>query len=194
MYKKGAMFGLDARIALAIFGALSVISGAALYSAIQQSKVVSIVTEIDSLSKAIEGFMLDTGIDISDNGFSNFFVGDLIIEPSGVTGWKGPYFPKIGDLLGTDSKLYMDHPIYGNYLFRNLDSDLGGTNYSNPNPCTTKPCYYWIQINGLDANLAKAIDEYIDGSVSVDSGKVRMLDSDNYKGIYVQGPLLLKQP
>ena len=34
--KKAAMFGLDARIALAIFGALSVISGAALYSAIQQ--------------------------------------------------------------------------------------------------------------------------------------------------------------
>ena len=36
--KKGAMFGLDARIALAIFGALSVISGAALYSAIKESK------------------------------------------------------------------------------------------------------------------------------------------------------------
>lgn len=32
--KKAAMFGLDARIALVIFGALSVISGAALYSAI----------------------------------------------------------------------------------------------------------------------------------------------------------------
>ena len=39
--KKGAMFGLDARISLAIFGALSVISGAALYSAIQDSKSVS---------------------------------------------------------------------------------------------------------------------------------------------------------
>jgi hypothetical protein len=31
IYKKGAMFGLDARIALAIFGALSVISGVASY-------------------------------------------------------------------------------------------------------------------------------------------------------------------
>lgn len=36
--KKGAMFGLDARIALAIFGALSVISGAALYSAYKTQK------------------------------------------------------------------------------------------------------------------------------------------------------------
>ena len=34
-FKRGAMFGLDARIALAIFGALLVISSAALYSAIQ---------------------------------------------------------------------------------------------------------------------------------------------------------------
>ena len=34
--KKGAMFGLDARMALAIFGALSVISGA--YYTLQFSK------------------------------------------------------------------------------------------------------------------------------------------------------------
>ena len=39
MLNKGAMFGLDARIALAIFGALSVISGAALYSTIQEADV-----------------------------------------------------------------------------------------------------------------------------------------------------------
>lgn len=44
MKNKGAMFGLDARIALAIFGALSVISGAALYSAIQESSTVKITT------------------------------------------------------------------------------------------------------------------------------------------------------
>ncbi len=42
---RGAMFGLDARIALAIFGALSVISGAALYSAIKESRITSLLTE-----------------------------------------------------------------------------------------------------------------------------------------------------
>lgn len=40
--KKGAIFGLDARIALAILGALYVISGAALYSAIQESKTTKL--------------------------------------------------------------------------------------------------------------------------------------------------------
>jgi hypothetical protein len=42
--KKGAMFGLDARIALAIFGALSVISGASLYSEIKLKIVIKNVT------------------------------------------------------------------------------------------------------------------------------------------------------
>ena len=50
--KKGAIFGLDARIALTIFGALSVISGAALYSAIQESKVVALYTEFQEIGKA----------------------------------------------------------------------------------------------------------------------------------------------
>ena len=58
---KGAMFGLDARIALAIFGALSVISGAALYSAIQNSKVTAAITEMNEVGKAWEAHYLDTG-------------------------------------------------------------------------------------------------------------------------------------
>ncbi len=48
------MFGLDARIALAIFRALSVISGAALYSAIQQSKVIAMVNQFEEIAKAYE--------------------------------------------------------------------------------------------------------------------------------------------
>jgi len=37
--QKGAMFGLDARIALAIFGALSVISGAAFIQLFKKQKL-----------------------------------------------------------------------------------------------------------------------------------------------------------
>jgi type II secretory pathway pseudopilin PulG len=64
MFKKGAMFGLDARIALAIFGALSVISGAALYSAIQESKVVAVIADLNELDKASTAYLLDTGENI----------------------------------------------------------------------------------------------------------------------------------
>ena len=56
--KKGAMFGLDARIALAIFGALSVILGAALYSAIQEAKNQQIISMFSEISKALRLIIL----------------------------------------------------------------------------------------------------------------------------------------
>ena len=60
--KKGAMFGLYARIALAIFGALSVISGAALYSAIQDYKITATVAQFEEFAKATDAYLLDTGL------------------------------------------------------------------------------------------------------------------------------------
>ena len=94
MIKKGAMFGLDARIALAIFGALSVISGAALYSAIQDAKVTQIVTESNNISMAVEQYLLDTGsLPPICGGTSNYDldIQALTTKPSGVTNWNGPY-------------------------------------------------------------------------------------------------------
>jgi len=56
---KGAMFGLDSRIALAIFGALSVISGAALYSAIQEAKATALYNELRTTRnwQSLEGLL-----------------------------------------------------------------------------------------------------------------------------------------
>jgi type II secretory pathway pseudopilin PulG len=88
------MFGLDARIALAIFGALSVISGAALYSAIQEAKVVQKISQIKEVEKAIEQYMLDTGSMLpfsTTTGGSDLSAFALIEKPTGVTGWNGPY-------------------------------------------------------------------------------------------------------
>lgn len=85
--KKGAMFGLDARIALAIFGALSVISGAALYSAIQDSKDTAILNQIKEVEKAIESYIIDTYTVPSNRMMMN----DLLTNMNSVSTWKGPY-------------------------------------------------------------------------------------------------------
>ena len=93
--KKGAMFGLDARIALAIFGALSVISGAALYSAIQNARVTAIVAELEEMSKAYQAYVLDTGENLTFK--ENPSASDIalktidLLEDPGLTGWAGPY-------------------------------------------------------------------------------------------------------
>jgi hypothetical protein len=191
--KKAAMFGLDARIALAIFGALSVISGAALYSAIQQAKTVSIVAELNEVSKAIEAFMLDTGRDLGVTTATNFYYGDLVNNASLITGWNGPYITEFAGLAGTGGREYVDHPIYGNVLLRTLESNLGGSNYSHPNACTTAPCFYWVQLNGLSQDVINSIDTYVDGSIDGEVGRVRYLTGDA-SNLYLQGPLLLKQP
>ena len=93
--KKGAMFGLDARIALAIFGALSLISGAALYSAIQKSKVTAIISESEEIEKALSAYYIDTGEypkHAALNPTRDFDASYLKENPTGVIGWNGPYF------------------------------------------------------------------------------------------------------
>lgn len=65
--KKSAMFGLDARIALAIFGALSVITGAALYSAINKANVIAAAACDDmGLSTTDNGYQIMLFIDDDD--------------------------------------------------------------------------------------------------------------------------------
>ena len=86
------MFGLDARIALAIFGGLSVITGAALYKVIQQVKVTAVIADLSELSKAYDAYTLDTGLDLdyAADGASRYLeIGELV--ESSVTGWNGPY-------------------------------------------------------------------------------------------------------
>lgn len=187
--KKAAMFGLDARIALAIFGALSVISGAALYSAIQQAKIVALVTDLTEVGKAIEAYMLDTGEDVSLTSSTMNFK-DLLEKPAGVTGWNGPYISPNGVLAGTNPAHYINHNEYGNILIRYLNSDLGGTNSTN---CSTVPCFYWIQLNSMPESLVSSIDKFVDGSNSPTTGNARIIDSSK-DGIFIKGPLMLKQP
>tara|TARA_Y100001960_G_scaffold305170_1_gene359057 strand:- start:3971 stop:4531 length:561 start_codon:yes stop_codon:yes gene_type:complete len=184
-FNKAAMFGLDARIALAIFGALSVISGAALYSAIQQAQTTGLVTELYELEKAIEQYMLDTGADLTENSGSSLNYGDLLVDNS-IKGWNGPYI----SIKGTLTTYYLDHPTYGNILIRKMANNLGGAVNTG---CTVAPCYYWIQMNGLEPQHLINIDTMIDGSVSATEGKVRTIDtSDN--SVFIKGPLMLKQP
>jgi len=59
--QRAAMFGLDARIALVIFGVLSIISGAVLYKTIEQVRVNSFINEFNELGKAHDAYILDTG-------------------------------------------------------------------------------------------------------------------------------------
>ena len=87
------MFGLDARIALAIFGALSVISGAALYSAIEGAKITAFHANLTEIEKALEVYYLDVGF---YDKSSNIFNLTILLENTNLdNGWNGSYMSNI---------------------------------------------------------------------------------------------------
>ena len=162
-FKKGAMFGLDARIALAIFGALSVISGAALYSAIKEAKITAIITEVAEIEKAITAYYLDTGVMLehsSANVNRDLTAKGLIVAPTGVTNWQGPYYPDA-------------EPSTDNIRSRTLDvnvtmpyrEDIVWAN-SADGTCTkasTEKCYVYLWYALTDTSLQKTLEKKIDG-------------------------------
>ena len=199
---KGAMFGLDARIALAIFGALSVISGAALYSAIQDAKATSTLTEMQEVIKAWEQYILDTGLDMPvDAGNPNARHRDMssLIEDPSINNWKGPYLPHLISPINP-ARLYLKsvNGLVSLTSVSTLDWGLGHTYptwaYANvlcnsaSIPCLTAVQFSDSGAGELDFSLAKSIDNKIDSDDGPSSGNFRWYTSGSYKIMVLIGP------
>ena len=174
--KKVAMFGLDARIALAIFGALSVSSGAALYSAIEQSRLENSRQRFIETAKAVEQFLLDTGEMPSNHGGVSYNIAELVNKPA-LAGWSGPYIDY------TESTTYNitspGNPGFGFYLYKQINSTLGTTTASSSGTCTdVNDCGWWLKthIGAISDPQAYALklDELIDGGDGKDKGNFRI--------------------
>tara|TARA_Y100001960_G_scaffold333476_1_gene438826 strand:- start:7745 stop:8329 length:585 start_codon:yes stop_codon:yes gene_type:complete len=191
--KKAAMFGLDARIALAIFGALSVISGAALYSAIQEAKLVSLTVKMNEVVKGIESYMLDTGQDLPLTG-SIFDVNALVTDPT-VSGWNGPYLAyEVGTTFDSGVDGLLDSDVHS-FIIRAINESW--TNEASIPVCAAgQLCNLWINARKVPVNIAKAYDEKIDGTYNVDEGSIRMRNSSDsdYVYLYQKYIPILNQP
>jgi type II secretory pathway pseudopilin PulG len=198
MKQKGAMFGLDARIALAIFGALSVISGAALYSAIQDSKATAILSDMQEIGKAWEQYYLDTGTTLSrvttGSGSDNYkyIVRDLVEDP-GVKGWKGPY---LSNEAKTDNTLKFKDYFGYQMIFARPDVSWGGF-WSTDGECIAgTKCASWVYLVGVQGvELANKIDEKVDGSVDLENGNFRAFNGGSpYYARYILKLAPVKNP
>ena len=182
MFKHGAMFGLDARIALAIFGALSVISGAALYNAIQESKVIATVVDFKEAQKAWETYYLDTGVEVP-YGSVGIYDSSYLVEDKSVAGWNGPYLPFVKD---SSSPLRIKHNNYSQLLFVNTKDEIwgeGGDDWTDHLcPSGGDKCYSWSMLIGSkDLSFVKALDLKIDGIDNAREGNFRYYSSG---GVY----------
>tara|TARA_Y100001960_G_scaffold330897_1_gene426273 strand:+ start:2229 stop:2825 length:597 start_codon:yes stop_codon:yes gene_type:complete len=181
--KKGAMFGLDARIALAIFGALSVISGAALYSAIEQAKLTAALTHMQELVKAYESGILDTGdVDLR--------LGELAENYDTLENWNGPYFPG-----ASSSKSYLDVTLGGfdyTFFITNVDRTESKALSSGFGSCSAN-CQKFIVASDSTSipegvNLryyAEKLDELIDNDDGHTKGKIRYRIADQSGGTHL---------
>jgi type II secretory pathway pseudopilin PulG len=185
MLNKGAMFGLDARIALAIFGALSVISGAALYSAIKDAKITSFYTYVQEISKASEQYFLDTGVQVKQVDGFRLYAGNLIENFASVDNWKGPYF-STSEVHSSGLYFYTDllGPHVSTYLFYYTDDEWAS---STPVNCTnlTANCYSWVMFHATDSNkgfdvfkdVFEDLDKKYDNSDGANKGNIRRVES-----------------
>jgi type II secretory pathway pseudopilin PulG len=201
IYKKGAMFGLDARIALAIFGALSVISGAALYSAIQQSKVISTVAMLNEFAKAYEQYVLDTGEGLPANsGHAYDTSGHQLVDNAlNVNNWKGPYLPF--ETIGLSSLVVNTGSVqYGYFLRAGIEDWDSSTGLPTNATCDgSRICHAWVSFKMQEdqgsKDLMKKIDEYVDNGDGPEVGKVRYTTSALLENSYVRfliGPSIRK--
>jgi hypothetical protein len=185
MIKKAAMFGFDARIALAIFGALSVSSGAALYSAIQNAKVTATLTELKEVEKAVAQYILDTGIDMPLATVSGQEIGELsayalLEKPSGVTNWNGPYLSYTKDatydfLVNSNNNniavAYRKSGDWGSYATNDLICKRSYTT-----------CHVWIGGKDFALDTMKELEKRIDGTTT--PGATDYNGNFNYNGTW----------
>jgi len=172
--KKAAMFGLDARIALSIFAALSIITGVALYGAMKEAKVVAIITEMDNIDKAVTEYYLDTGSYpeiVTTQSAGRIQMEELITSVK--HGWKGPYIGFVD--RGTEQDGVLTSSLYEQvFIYRNKDGDWSNASGSDSKclstsiSCSIYSCYAFVS-----DDFNKALDLKIDGIVGPDKGNFR---------------------
>ena len=159
---KAAMFGLDARIALAILGALSVISGVALYSVIQQAKVTSFASEIIELGKAVEQYTLDTSGGLPVSSASASFKEIYELTSSTKSGWNGPYF-RFSDDAGSGVHYARHKNIFGT-----VSSVTIINRKKDRTSCVDlTDCYVWATFNYIPESYGPNLKNYFDNTDDV---------------------------
>ena len=190
--KKGAMFGLDARIALAIFGALSVISGAALYSAIQEAKVTTEIIKREELGKAFDQYFLDTAQNVPRSSvfIDHYNTNNLIVNSVNASGWNGPYLTEYVTAIDANGE-WLKHSKTGKHAIIVYKR----ANFENGLCTIATPCFLWVRIDHdeNEKGLLESIDKKLDGVLDADKGKfVYILSGSTLLSFYKYAPISTK--
>lgn len=181
--QKGAMFGLDARIALAIFGGLSVVMGASMLQIMGDSRVDNLLQEHSKISSAVDALQEDLQGSI-DNALTT--VNDAerymaLMEEAGVSAsaqgrWHGPYISITG--RGSQHAEYGAMGITPKQLNTNNDC-LAAT-------ITSRNCYYNLVYAAVPMVTINALNTAIDGAAEATPAAEGIIQWQNISGSNAQ--------
>lgn len=152
--QKGAMFGLDARIALAIFGSLSAMIVGYALKGLNDVHGKGLAKEFRDTAIAVELLHKDLREDIHNslttendaNAFAALHNGSLLKNSTLIARWNGPY------IRGTST-----HNQYGAWEIEKAKDD-------HVSACdNTETCYLWLTLASVPANTVTALNEVFDG-------------------------------
>lgn len=151
--QRGAMFGLDARIALAIFAGLSVIAGMAVFGTIRQTDIAALVSEFDNIGKGYINYTFDTGIDVPVGTTAGLGIRALYENtPTATLGWQGPYI----------TRSTPDHPRFGDYEIIQGFIDVAGADPGATAGGAINGA--WLELTTVPCEIAINLDSSIDGA------------------------------
>ncbi len=179
--QRGALFGLDARIALAIFGLLSVVAGASMVLNLDESRAKGLVAELVDTARAVEAYHEDLRTDIfqslteptESRAFQALFDNAVITEADNLRArWNGPYVKT----TSVRSNNYGEMSI-----------QKRGPNHAQP--CDPEGlCFLWLVYSQVKPSLMKEANKLIDPEAERDPqtmGRLQWSQSeDSFQTLY----------
>lgn len=151
--QRGALFGMDARIAMAIFASMTVVIGYFAFGKIDMAKNSALLRELEAVHSAIQDYQTDMGTFYqftvnASNGANDFAaLYDVnYVAPGFQKYWNGPYY----------SPPTNTHPVYGSFTITYGQADHTAA-------CTsTSDCFSWIGLSNVPEKIWTNVNSFVD--------------------------------
>lgn len=158
--QKGAMFGLDARIALVIITGLSVVAGASMIQILSDRRMDTLLFEQDKYGSAVAAIQEDLKTNIHDSLTTSndenaylALVDSSLLTTAAQNNWLGPY---LKDYYSNN------HKQYGVMTLARENTDISGS--CSAAEITGRECFYYLTISQVPQDVIDKLNTALDGS------------------------------
>lgn len=155
--QKGAMFGLDARITLAIFSSLSVLAGYTITTNLDYITGGALTDELKNVSNAIDGYHHDLKQDIfktlisptPENAISALYDNEFISPGKFRARWIGPY---------------VEYRSTNHHKYGEMRLEKRKENFNEKCQSTSRTCYLYLSLENVPLGTIEKVNADYDGS------------------------------